>query len=55
MSGLEAVFFAKPASYRRAPVHRVTSAKRSETRDRRLTQLITDSAASRTVPPLTRR
>ncbi|GAA2464403.1 YdeI/OmpD-associated family protein [Winogradskya humida] len=48
-------FSAQPASYRRAAVHWVTSAKRSETRDRRLTQLITDSAASRTVPPLTRR
>ncbi len=48
-------FSAQPASYRRAAVHWVVSAKRAETRQRRLTQLITDSAAGRTVPPLTRR
>lgn len=48
-------FSAQPASYRRAAVHWVVSAKRDETRQRRLTQLITDSAAGRTVPPLTRR
>ena len=48
-------FSAQPASYRRAAVHWVVSAKREETRQRRLTQLITDSAAGRTVPPLTRR
>ena len=48
-------FSAQPASYRRAAVHWVVSAKREDTRDRRLTQLITDSAAGRTVPPLTRR
>jgi hypothetical protein len=33
----------------------VVSAKRPETRGRRLAQLITDSAAGRPVPPLTRR
>jgi uncharacterized protein YdeI (YjbR/CyaY-like superfamily) len=48
-------FCAQPASYRRAAVHWVVSAKREDTRHRRLTQLITDSAAGRTVPPLTRR
>jgi uncharacterized protein YdeI (YjbR/CyaY-like superfamily) len=48
-------FSAQPASYRRAAVHWVVSAKREDTRERRLTQLITDSAAGRTVPPLTRR
>jgi len=48
-------FSAQSASYRRAAVHWVVSAKRPETRQRRLDQLITDSAAGRTVPPLTRR
>ena len=48
-------FSAQPASYRRAAVHWVVTAKRAETRERRLTQLITDSTAGRTVPPLTRR
>jgi uncharacterized protein YdeI (YjbR/CyaY-like superfamily) len=48
-------FSAQPASYRRAAAHWVVSAKREDTRQRRLTQLITDSAAGRTVPPLTRR
>lgn len=48
-------FSAQSASYRRAAVHWVVSAKREETRQRRLDQLITDSAAGRTVPPLTRR
>ena len=48
-------FSAQSASYRRAAVHWVVSAKREDTRERRLTQLITDSASGRTVPPLTRR
>ena len=48
-------FSAQSSSYRRAAVHWVTSAKRADTRQRRLEQLITDSAAGRTVPPLTRR
>lgn len=48
-------FSAQSASYRRAAVHWVVSAKRAETRERRLIQLITDSAEGRTVPPLTRR
>jgi uncharacterized protein YdeI (YjbR/CyaY-like superfamily) len=41
-------------SYRRQATHWVTSAKRPETRERRLAALIADSAAGRTVPPLTR-
>ena len=45
---------AQPPSYRRAAIHWVTSAKKPETRERRLTQLIECSAAGRTVPPLTR-
>jgi uncharacterized protein YdeI (YjbR/CyaY-like superfamily) len=49
-------WYAKQASsYRKAAAHWVTSAKRTETRERRLAQLITDSAAGRPVPPLTRR
>lgn len=42
-----------PASYRRAATHWVTSAVKPETRDRRLQALIADSAAGRTVKPLT--
>ena len=48
-------FSAQSSSYQRAAVHWVTSAKRADTRQRRLEQLITDSTAGRTVPPLTRR
>ncbi len=46
-------FAARPPSYRRAVVHWVTSAKREETRRRRLAQLVECSAQGRTVPPLT--
>jgi uncharacterized protein YdeI (YjbR/CyaY-like superfamily) len=49
-----AFFEAQPPSYRRAAIHWVTSAKKPETRERRLTQLIECSAAGRTVPPLRR-
>ena len=42
-------------SYRRASAHWVISSKRSETRERRLAQLIADSAAGRPIAPLTRR
>jgi uncharacterized protein YdeI (YjbR/CyaY-like superfamily) len=49
-----AFFAGQPPSYRRAATHWVTSAKREETRERRLTRLIEDSAAGRSVPPLTR-
>ena len=45
-------YSAQSASYHRAAVHWVISAKRAETRERRLAQLITDSAAGRRVPPL---
>jgi uncharacterized protein YdeI (YjbR/CyaY-like superfamily) len=45
-------YSAQSASYHRAAVHWVISAKRADTRERRLAQLITDSAAGRRVPPL---
>ena len=49
-------FFQKQApSYRRAAAHWVISAKREETRAKRLATLIADSAASRHVGPLRRR
>jgi uncharacterized protein YdeI (YjbR/CyaY-like superfamily) len=44
----------QPPSYRRTATHWVISAKREETRERRLRRLIEDSAAGRTIPPLTR-
>jgi uncharacterized protein YdeI (YjbR/CyaY-like superfamily) len=47
-------FRAQPPSYQRAATHWVVSAKKEETRDRRLAQLIEASAKGRTVPPLTR-
>jgi uncharacterized protein YdeI (YjbR/CyaY-like superfamily) len=47
-----AFFDAQPPSYRRAAIHWVTSAKKPETRDRRLAQLIECSAAGEPVPPL---
>ena len=49
-----AFFDAQPPWYRRTATHWVMSAKRDETRERRLQTLIEDSAAGRTVPPLTR-
>lgn len=49
-----AFFEAQPPWYQRAVQHWIVSAKRPETRARRLAQLIQDSAADRTVPPLTR-
>jgi uncharacterized protein YdeI (YjbR/CyaY-like superfamily) len=49
-----AFWTAQPPWYRRSATHWVMSAKREATRDRRLAQLIEDSAAGRTVPPLTR-
>jgi uncharacterized protein YdeI (YjbR/CyaY-like superfamily) len=45
-------FESQPPSYRRAAIHWVTSAKKPETRDRRLQQLIECSAAGEAVPPL---
>jgi uncharacterized protein YdeI (YjbR/CyaY-like superfamily) len=47
-------FQARPSSYRRAAIHWVTSAKRPETRERRLRTLIEDSAAGRPIGPLSR-
>jgi uncharacterized protein YdeI (YjbR/CyaY-like superfamily) len=43
---------AQPPSYRRSATYWVMSAKRSDTRDRRLSKLIEDSAEGRRVPPL---
>jgi uncharacterized protein YdeI (YjbR/CyaY-like superfamily) len=45
-------FSAQSPSYRRTAAHWVVSAKRQDTRDRRLAQLIDHSAAGRKVPPL---
>jgi uncharacterized protein YdeI (YjbR/CyaY-like superfamily) len=47
-------FDAQPPWYRRTATHWVISAKREETRARRLAQLIEHSAAGRTIPPLSR-
>jgi uncharacterized protein YdeI (YjbR/CyaY-like superfamily) len=47
-----AFFETQPPSYRRAAIHWVTSAKKPETRERRLAQLIECSAAGEPVPPL---
>jgi uncharacterized protein YdeI (YjbR/CyaY-like superfamily) len=49
-----AFFDAQAPWYRRAALHWVVSAKREETQQRRLRQLIDDSAAGKTVAPLTR-
>jgi len=49
-----AFFDAQPPWYQPTVIHWVISAKREETRERRLSILIRDSAAGRTVPPLTR-
>jgi uncharacterized protein YdeI (YjbR/CyaY-like superfamily) len=51
--GAWAWFAARGASYRTAATHWVVSAKRPETREKRLETLIADSAAGRTVKPLT--
>jgi uncharacterized protein YdeI (YjbR/CyaY-like superfamily) len=54
-NGAAATFFeSQPPWYQRAALHWVTSAKRPETRQKRFEQLVEDSAAGRTVPPLTR-
>jgi uncharacterized protein YdeI (YjbR/CyaY-like superfamily) len=47
-----AYFESRPPSYRRMAIHWVTSAKKPETRERRLAQLIECSAAGEPVPPL---
>jgi uncharacterized protein YdeI (YjbR/CyaY-like superfamily) len=50
-----AFFKSCPPSYRKAASHWVMSAKRDETRERRLATLIEDSAKGERVPPLTPR
>ena len=47
-------FDSRPPWYRRTAIHLIMSAKREETRLRRLQTLIDCSAEGRTVPPLTR-
>ncbi|MEO8431112.1 MAG: YdeI/OmpD-associated family protein [Acidobacteriota bacterium] len=49
-----AFFEAQPPGYKRLALHWVVSAKREETRERRLQQLIADSEAGRRIGPLTR-
>ena len=49
-----AYFRAQPPWYRRTATHWVMSAKREETRDRRLARLIEDSAQGRPIGPLAR-
>jgi len=49
-----AFFESQPPWYRRTATHWVVSAKREETRQRRLDRLIADSAAGRTIGPLRR-
>jgi len=48
-------FSAKPPSFRKQALHWVVSAKRTETRERRLVTLIEDSAAGQPPKPLRRR
>ena len=45
-------FQSKPPSYRQIAIFWIMSAKREETRLKRLTQLIEDSANGRSIPPL---
>ena len=49
-----AFFEAQPPGYRATALHWVVSAKRPDTRERRLSQLIADSAAGRRIGPLAR-
>jgi uncharacterized protein YdeI (YjbR/CyaY-like superfamily) len=49
-----AFFGAQAPWYRRTATHWVVSAKKPETRDRRFATLVADSAAGRTIAPLTR-
>ncbi len=49
-----AYFQAQPAWYRQTAVWWVVSAKKEETRERRLDTLIADSAAGRAIKPLSR-
>jgi uncharacterized protein YdeI (YjbR/CyaY-like superfamily) len=50
-----AFFQSQPPSYRKTAIYWVISAKREETRQKRLATLIRDSQNGRTVGPLTRR
>jgi uncharacterized protein YdeI (YjbR/CyaY-like superfamily) len=52
--GAWAWFQAQPPGYRRTALHLVVSAKREETRERRLRQLIACSAAGERIPQLRR-
>ncbi len=47
-------FAARPPWYRQAAIRWIMTAKRENTRERRLATLIEHSAAGRTIPPLTR-
>ena len=47
-----AYFCAQPPSYRRTAIHLVTSAKKPETRERRLENLIAHSAEEQPIPQL---
>jgi uncharacterized protein YdeI (YjbR/CyaY-like superfamily) len=47
-------FLSRPSSYQRTAIWWVVSAKKEETRERRLATLIDDSANQRTIAPLTR-
>jgi uncharacterized protein YdeI (YjbR/CyaY-like superfamily) len=49
-----AFFDAQPPGYRKTAIHWVITAKQEETRERRLRQLVADSAAGRRIGPLTR-
>jgi uncharacterized protein YdeI (YjbR/CyaY-like superfamily) len=50
-----AFFSAQPPWYQKAATWWIVSAKKDETRAKRLAKLIEDSAAGRTIPPLTRK
>jgi uncharacterized protein YdeI (YjbR/CyaY-like superfamily) len=50
----KAFFDAQPPWYRRTATHWVVSAKRTETREKRLAQLVASSARGRWIPPLAR-
>jgi len=51
-TGAWAYFCAQPPSYRRTVIHLVTSAKKPETRERRLVQLIAHCAEEQPIPQL---
>ncbi len=49
------IFSAMPHSYQRAAIWWILTAKKEETQNRRLQQLIKDSANNKSIPPLTRK